>query len=729
MTSASSQHKQSSQLPAESEAKRQDIQAKKLLALEDDLKDARRLCKSLQLEKADLRRQLGPYASAEEKQQHITNRLRQELDAEKRRSDGAENKFEEAVATIAKWQVSETEWLARHERTSRALQTAEGKVLVLTAELAGTVSMLHDERAAAEELTRDADAIRSMNRDLKASVDRLHAAVQSRDEDITSLQEQYHRLIQRKDTYYAQIGALKDKELIFHQELARRERDLEERNLLLVISNNESKDLLRQLNDVSTQLAASKHEQAQAKDECERLAQLHTDITENAANAASTYQHTIAALTADLEALQQQRANELLERRDAAAQQVNLHHEILLIRNEVDEAKISAKNAQLEVEELQRNQLNAQQYSSELLTMLKHKEEENAVQIRQHTADLASAARLRETMEKDLQGALQASVSQCDELRVTLDTKESVVAALASENASIASLLAQAASTNDELQVTLKNSATKESLLIEMVATHKAAATAAMAELEVLRNHSTSAEASHHAAIKAQEASFSRERDALRLKFNIERDSVVVLRQKLTSEQQAHSLLRDQIEKKARHFLPDPSDEAECRRILQQKESDINALQVRKAEYKVEFNRLRDAYRALRLQCVALQDEHSQFAQRHKLLVRSATQRFQILRDQAKLARDLLASTLQRSDISPQSRHWTVSDAVNFTAEAGALVAALDKALTSTEPAVPLLLCTKEPPTGITTTLSATNANILLPSGASNQRCMKRERE
>ncbi|CUG92477.1 Hypothetical protein, putative [Bodo saltans] len=168
MNSTSSQNKPSSQHSDASAAERQNIQGKKILALEDDLKDSRTLFKNQHSDKAELRRQLSPYASAEENQP-IALRLRHELDTAKRRCAAVEKNLEEALTTIEKWRVSETQLLARHKRSS--------------AELASTSAILRSERAAAEELSNKADMLQ---RDLRTATDRLNAVIQSKGKDVTT---------------------------------------------------------------------------------------------------------------------------------------------------------------------------------------------------------------------------------------------------------------------------------------------------------------------------------------------------------------------------------------------------------------------------------------------------------------------------------------------------------------------------------------------------------------
>jgi chromosome segregation ATPase len=719
-----------------SDNKQFDIQAKKLFVLESDLRDAQGQCCRSELDKADLRKQLHVYTTALSKRQAASSRLREELDAEKRRADAATAKLHDqkvvSDAVIAKWQESEKEWISIHRQLQSSLQTAEGHVCRLSAELKSVEVALDAEREAAHQRSREVENLTSVNANIRACWERSKSDAQSKSNEVDQLNTECDRLRHRMNLHLSHVDELTHKEAALIQQTAALERHLEERNAALTGARSVSSDLRQQLDDATAQLHTTTQQWLVAKEQAEGLAARLADADGKVAKTMTSHQHDVTEmasverrLKSDLAALQATVVELRKARIEDAGRYGNevasLNEQILALQRDIKTLSDSLTESQNAFAQLQHSKLEAEQYVVELQTVLQHRDDECATLSTKHNEAATRALQHAADMEQ-LREALRAESSklvqmqhECRQSHDTLADLRATICALTAERVALAAASEKAMdSLRTELRAALQDGDAREKIALDLLAAVKssmvceAQVAAKDNEISALQERAAISQKLHDAAMQAVEDRCSREHDELRLKFNLERDAVVVLKQRLTSEERTHSAVMAQVK---RH----ESDVVHLQAQLLEKTKEIDTIRSRKDECKGAFLRLREVFIPLREHAQEAERENDRLLKEHYNLVRGANRQYRQLRDHVMQTRDRLATMFL-------SAHSSTLDAPHVAADVRELVMSLEAVLVATKPSVDPL----QPSAGARKGLSNAplNSQAIPPSHR-----LKRERE
>jgi chromosome segregation ATPase len=169
-------------------------------------------------------------------------------------------------------------------------------------------------------------------------------------------------------------------------------------------------------------------------------------------------------------------------------------------------------------------------------------------------------------------------------------------------------------------------------------------------------------------------------RDELSLKFNKERDAVVVLRQKVISEERKSAALKEELSNVTAQLKEQASDVSSLESQLQEKATIASALAQRKDEYKSKVVRLESLNITLLDENKSLAADYKAVSQDHNTMVRAANRQYRQLRDGLKDARERVVALTQTSDDSVH-KHLVKHGVQDFITQ-------LDKIVFETKPAL-----------------------------------------
>lgn len=169
-------------------------------------------------------------------------------------------------------------------------------------------------------------------------------------------------------------------------------------------------------------------------------------------------------------------------------------------------------------------------------------------------------------------------------------------------------------------------------------------------EIECLLRTVAALEASLDQVNSAHDKAIVRLREELNLKFNKERDAVVVLRQKVASEECKLAALKEGISSSAAQLEVKDRSIHELSAQVDEKTKLLSMMQARKDEYKAKVSRVDAAFAAQREEFRSLLADYKSISQEHNNMVTAANRQYRRLRDGLKAAQVKLSEILQTSD-------------------------------------------------------------------------------
>ncbi|CUG06012.1 early endosome antigen 1-like, putative [Bodo saltans] len=288
--------------------------------------------------------------------------------------------------------------------------------------------------------------------------------------------------------------------------------------------------------------------------------------------------------------------------------------------------------------------------------------------------ELASALNVADVLRAEkfeMESNYRCAIQQADEAAQALHAEMSVI-----KSASDAKdrLILQLEERNQAFEVQHMTAAAESAAFIAkltttfeaQIADKEQAALRVAARVESLEASLTSLEASHDKTI-------SRLRDELSLKFNKERDVVVVLKQKLSSQESKTSVLKEELSQVTAQLQEQTLNAATLVSSLQEKTAVLTTLAQRKDEYKAKALRLEALQLAQVEENKSLAADYKSVVQDHNSMVRAANRQYCQLRNGLKAAHERVVALTQSSDDAVQ-RHLTRHGVQEFSAQLAKLV-------------------------------------------------------
>lgn len=726
--------------PKPGSTRQQEIQSRKIRDLENDLKEVQNCNTRLELEKADLRKQLVALSSQDTKRHTFESRihsLKEDLEAEKRRVSEIlrEAKQQERASedAIAKWQERESELVAFQHSLQESLTEAQHARDRVTREVGMLKTKYDKERMEAVERSHEIDRLETRITTITTCWESAKAEAQSKSSESAQLTHECERLRERNLMLVSQVEELKKRERDQKEKVASLERHLEERHAMFNGVNVKATDLEFQLIATADKLKFATNqceilktelEQARATLEHDRVVidgqlSVHTRNMQELNTSERLLKEEVQGLRLAIHELERQKAAASVAAAEAADQNHILTKETHVLKDEVAELALQVasqsdansahelviKNlevkwteAQSKVEKLtaektdllsqcQRADVSRQQLVDNMNLVVEEKRSLSATceSLRSELRHQQDVDVNRQTEVHKITKALEIAETQLCCSESSRLVAEQTVSTLQAERTQVQEELArfrhEAAMVESSLRSDLEASQQSSvesghrvrqlqeeaSLMVSQVGLLVAAGNMLchkhQADLELLFathleelgemiSRVAAVERIRATANSTHERALNRQRDELSLKFNKERDAVVVHKQKLSAaENKAATLEREH--SSTMHRLN--AELGETTNQLEQSKKLLSHFEARKDEYKNKYFQIKELFETQQTEKTALYDELDAMAEKHAEKVRSANVQYRRIREGLQAARVKMLEFAQQSDVNVQA--------------------------------------------------------------------------